>query len=236
MFWQELNNKRTRQLQQWLQNKSVIVVGNSVRMMEQEYGELIDSYDVVVRLGKGLTEPRLYANIGSKTHVWFSGMLRAGMYKHVDCPWKILTLSSSSMFDPHTPFVPLNKVLFQDDFQPYRNYFWAESIEGTRQHWIGLGFDKDNRPSQGLICVDWLCRLVQHTSFDVIGFDFFEAKITVNNTEYTSWHMPRKVTTEQEVAHSNQLEKQTMHSLQHKYGFKLLSYFNHTSNQVSTPT
>lgn len=224
MFWQELNTKRTLQLKEYLTNKRTIVVGNSVKMMEHHYGDLIDSYDVVVRLGKGITEPSLYKNIGTKTHVWFSGMLRAGLHSRVDCRWKILTLSSSSVMDPHTLFVPVNKALLQEDFQPYKHYFWADSLEGTRARWSSLGFDKDTRPSQGLVCVDFLCRLVEHTAFDVIGFDFFTAKLELNGVEYTSWHLPKKSSVDPQLAHDNQLEKQTMLALQAQYGFELLPY------------
>lgn len=225
MYWDELNRKRVGQLRDWLYNKSVIVVGNSVRMMSAEYGDLIDSYDVVVRLGKGLTEPKIYKNIGSKTDIWFSGMLRAGLYHKVDCKWKILTPSTKTVYDSD-PFIPINKALFNSDFQPYRHYFWSSNIENTRNFWTDMGFDKDTRPSQGIICCDFLARIVKHQTFDVLGFDFFTEKLILNDKVYTSWHLPNKVGPPDDLAHGAELEKNIMTALINRYNIRLLSYQN----------
>ena len=223
MYWSELNRKRVGQLRDWLSDKSIIVVGNSVKMLSNDYGDIIDSYDVVVRLGKGLTEPNLYKNIGTKTDIWFSGMLRAGLYNRVDCKWKILTPSTKTIYDTD-PFIPVNKALFNDDFHPYKHYFWSDSVENTRNFWMKMGFDKDTRPSQGIICCDFLARIVKKQTFDIIGFDFFTEKIIINDKEYTSWHLPNKVGPPDNVAHGVKREKNIMGILTSKYDIRLLPY------------
>ncbi len=223
MYWSELNNKRVSQLRSWMQNKSVIVVGNSVKMLSAEYGSLIDGYDVVVRLGKGIPEPNIYNNIGSKTDVWFSGMLRAGLYNKIDCKWKILTPSTKSLYDTDF-YIPVNKALFNDDFQPYRDYFWSDSIYNTKDFWLSMGFSKDVRPSQGIVCCDFLARIVKHQSFDIIGFDFFTEKAIINDRVYTSWHLPNKVGPPDELAHGADLERSIIDILTSKYNIRLLPY------------
>ena len=37
-------------------DKKVIVVGNSPSILEKEYGEIIDSYDVVIRVNRCITK------------------------------------------------------------------------------------------------------------------------------------------------------------------------------------
>ena len=60
-----------------LENKNVILVGNSVEILQFEHGDWIDSHDVVVRFGKGLPTEDKYKSIGSRTDIWVSGYLRS---------------------------------------------------------------------------------------------------------------------------------------------------------------
>jgi hypothetical protein len=226
MYWHELNQKRIAQLRHWLKGKRLIIVGNSIKMLSSEYGELIDSYDVVVRLGKGLPNPNIIKLIGSKTNIWFSGMLRAGIYNRVDCKWKILTPSTSATFDDHNVFIPVNKALFKEDFQPYKHYIWTDSVEETKKYWSAFGFDKDNRPSQGIICCDFFSRRVFHNEIDVIGFDCFSENNIIDGVKHTSWHLPIKTGSANEIPHSVELEKKAMGVLINNYKFRMLPYNN----------
>jgi len=223
MYWHELNEKRIGQLRTWLKDKKLIIVGNSIKLMESEYGQLIDSYGAVCRLGKGLTKPALGTTIGQRTDIWFSGMLRAGLYNKVNCGWKILTLSTAPTFDMTTPFVPINKALFQEDFQVYRDYFWSDGLEETRTYWSSLGFDSEIRPSQGLVCVDFFTRKVGHDSIDIIGFDFFSEKIVINGVSHSSWHMPTNVVPGS-LPHGKDIERDTMLLLKEKNNFNIIPY------------
>jgi len=58
-----------------LQQKSVIVVGNSTEIVDHSFGPLIDSFDVVVRLNAGTPIGREQA-LGTKTTIWSTGRLR----------------------------------------------------------------------------------------------------------------------------------------------------------------
>lgn len=223
MYWHDLNQKRIEQLRGWLKGKRLLIVGNSVRMLDAHYGDLIDGYDTVVRIGKGLTDPTLHRVLGAKTDIWFSGMLRAGMHHKVVCDWKILTPSTSSTYDDTTLFIPVNKALFSTDFQPYKHYFWSDSIEGTKQYWIKLGFNRDVRPSQGIICIDFFARRVRHDSIDIIGFDFFTEAININGVQHSSWHLPLK-TNPNESPHDGNLEKRFVDFLVKKSHVNIIDY------------
>lgn len=222
MYWHELNEKRIAQLKSSIAGKKVIIVGNSIKLLEHQYGKFIDSYDIVVRIGKGIPQPDNYKIVGRKTDVWFSGMFRASLYKQVSCKWKILTPSCSSLFELHTPFIPINKALFNSDFQPYRDYFWSDSIEQTNTYWRAYGFDKDSRPSQGVICCDFFSRRLLHNHVDVIGFDFFTNIKQVDGIDYSSWHFPKKIT--DEVPHKSDLEKNAIYTIAENYNLSLIPY------------
>jgi hypothetical protein len=49
-----------------VENKDVILVGNSVEILQYNNGELIDSYDTVVRFGKGFPTPPIEHAIGCR--------------------------------------------------------------------------------------------------------------------------------------------------------------------------
>ena len=66
-------------------NKNVILVGNSVEMLNYEHGEFIDTHDVVMRMGRGIPNPNGLENntkaIGTKSDVWVTGFLRENTIK-----------------------------------------------------------------------------------------------------------------------------------------------------------
>ena len=51
-------------------NKSIAVVGNSGKLLDQDYGELIDSHDLIFRCNLALTEGYEH-KVGSKTDLRF---------------------------------------------------------------------------------------------------------------------------------------------------------------------
>ena len=58
----------------------VILVGNSVELLQHEYGSYIDSFDTIVRFGKGIPTDENFEQIGKKTDVWITGFLRQKHY------------------------------------------------------------------------------------------------------------------------------------------------------------
>jgi len=64
-----------------LENKNVILVGNSVEILNYEKGEFIDSFDVVIRMGKGYPRSSHNKRIGKRIDIWAAGFLRAETYQ-----------------------------------------------------------------------------------------------------------------------------------------------------------
>ena len=48
-------------IQQFVKDKRIIFVGNSVEIMNHKLAEFIDSYDIVVRFGRAIEANELYS-------------------------------------------------------------------------------------------------------------------------------------------------------------------------------
>jgi len=187
-----------------LENKNVILVGNSIEIMNYKKGEFIDSHDVVIRMGKGIPRWDRDVYIGKKIDIWATGFLRA---EQVSKQPKIKTvpkllnrtrinlrtaknLDKSLEFDFHTMFSDEELLDLYDEF-------------GYKDNVI-LG-----RPSNGFITLLWLIKKAWvWKSLTLIGFDFFakKAPIRVGAAHPNSWHMPRN--SEDTIPHNVPAERE----------------------------
>ncbi len=177
------------QILEILENKNVILVGNSIEIMNYEKGEFIDSHDVVIRMGRGAVTRARELHIGKKIDIWATGFLRAeqgSRQPHLKTVPKLLNrtrinlrgaknLDKSLDFDFHTMFSDDELLDIYDEF-------------GYEDNAV-LG-----RPSNGFITLLWLIKKAWvWKSLTLIGFDFFakKAPIRVGAAHPNSWHMPR---------------------------------------------
>ena len=71
-------------LQKVTEGKRLILVGNSVEILQYQYGDYIESFDTVVRFGRGM--PYDYpSSLGSRTDIWVTGFLRMNCAKFFNC-------------------------------------------------------------------------------------------------------------------------------------------------------
>ena len=80
-------------------NKSIVLVGNSVEMLQHDLGEYIDNFDTVVRFGNGVPDSTNFDSIGKRTDIWITGFLR---YKKrnkfpKDCAGSVTGTAASSV-------------------------------------------------------------------------------------------------------------------------------------------
>ena len=68
-----------KDLQEYCNNKKIIIVGNSSRLLDGPNRQLIDNYDIVVRINRGYMGNNQYYNdlIGYKTHIVSIGVQSA---------------------------------------------------------------------------------------------------------------------------------------------------------------
>lgn len=198
MWNRRLNEKFTNRLIGYCQDKRVIVVGNSVSMFNKSYGQFIDSFDVVVRMGKGYPWPEFKDNLGTKTDVWVLSILRANHYKDfVNTPYKVLNISQMSIYDKERSTTTISKHFYDDNFEVYKDYFLMGNASQTRSL-IKSAYGSVNikeRASQGALTLAYFTNIIRsYKELHVIGFDFFEGRVQYNLegeiNEVSSFHLP----------------------------------------------
>jgi len=226
-------------IQQFVKNKRVVFVGNSVEIMNHKLADLINSYDVVVRFGRAMQANKLQEeSIGTKVDIWVTGQFRAPIYREINDEFtkgrfkdvKILVNRCRGnlqlkdwKFEEHLP-----------KGMPYTQMYTDKEIIDIMK---GFGKDilgcKDLRPSAGFLTILWFVdRVKTYKSLDLIGFDFFaksvtqrarDKKGTVSACDPHSWHLP--VYMVPVGAHDSDLEQQYISMLERKglLNWKVLS-------------
>jgi len=179
-------------IDEFVKDKRVIIVGNSVEMMKYEYGDFIDSFDIVVHLGAAISRgTKFHKHLGSRTDIWATGTFRFGCYN--DNPeefisgqfkdtlilfnrarTKLLNVDAIIPWEKQLPKVPrmdmfcdVELIELLDEFKYLEGF--GNGIRGPKN---GM------RPSGGFLTILYFLRKVQtYKSLDIIGFDFFR-KIT----------------------------------------------------------
>lgn len=203
MFNQKLNDQYLDELREYCRDKRVIIVGNSASMLNDDYGSLIDSYDVVVRFGKGVPVKRYQKNVGSKTDVWMFASFRAGMYEHFkNAKFKVMNFLQVGFYDPVNPSVSFPTVNLNKGFEVYNDYFVAGSFAQQKLlcEIVYPKADTKNwrtapRISQGLFGIVFFQEMVKtYKELGIIGFDFFESQLNYrlqnDDKKVWSWHVP----------------------------------------------
>jgi hypothetical protein len=198
MWNRRLNDKFENRLIGYCQNKRVLIVGNSISLFNKPYGEFIDSFDVVVRMGKGYPWPEFKEHLGGKTDVWVLSILRANHYPDFKgTPYQVLNISQISVYDSKKSTTTISKHFYEEDFEIYKDYFVMGDIKKTRAL-IKTAYgtvDINQRASQGALTLAYFTNIIRsYKELHVIGFDFFEGKVQYEMNgevnEVSSFHLP----------------------------------------------
>ena len=198
MWNRRLNDKFENRLIGYCQNKRVLIVGNSISLFNKPYGEFIDSFDVVVRMGKGYPWPEFKEHLGGKTDVWVLSILRANHYPDFKgTPYQVLNISQISVYDSKKSTTTISKHFYEEEFEIYKDYFVMGDIKKTRAL-IKTAYgtvDINQRASQGALTLAYFTNIIRHyKELHVIGFDFFEGKVQYEMNgevnEVSSFHLP----------------------------------------------
>ena len=169
------------------ENKDVILVGNSVEILHYNNGPLIDSYDTVVRFGKGFPTPSIEHAIGKRTDIWQTGILRRHMVnKFPDAQVSLFNRSR----------IYLDKEILKEKLPNYTTINMYTDVE-LYKIYEEFGFTDPGkyspRPSQGFIALLFFTRKIPtYKSLTLIGFDFFAKRYEdkVGSGRPYSWHKP----------------------------------------------
>ncbi len=196
MFNHELNEKSTNKLRDYCKDKSVLIVGNSLTLLGEKYGPLIDSYDVVVRIGKGIPYEELASFLGNRTDCWMFSTFRSGNYNDFkNVRFKVLNICQQSIYKETDKDLNFRKLFLKKDFQIYKDYFLMGSLEDLYDIIKKTGLNK--RLSQGVFCIQYFIDTIKtYKKLDIIGFDFFESTVSYKLDDYNenvtinSFHLP----------------------------------------------
>ena len=221
MFNQELNDKSTNKLKEYCGGKRVLLVGNAASLFNHEYGELIDSYDVVVRFGKGIPTIETKKHLGSKTDVWFFGTLRASMHESwKSARFKVFNYTQIGLYDPRGTSLNFPYVMATNKFQIYKDYFilgdsvlHKKLISKIYETPKANEWKKSPRISQGTLAFLYFNEVINTQSqLDFVGFDFFESilkfELGGKQKQIYSWHVPIPMDNHEHNPHGADKEKE----------------------------
>ena len=216
-------------IQQFVKNKRIIFVGNSVEIMNHKLAEFIDKYDIVVRFGRAIEANDLQEeSIGTKCDIWITGQFRAPSFNNVKEEFETGKFKNTKILvNRSRGNLKLKDWILEDrlpkDFPEYTEmYSDKELIDIMKEFDKDLLDTNEYRPSAGFISLLWFIdKIKTYKSIDLIGFDFFAKTINkrprdkrgkVSNCNPHSWHLPVYVLNR--PAHDKIMEQQYVSSLQ----------------------
>jgi len=146
------------QIKDYCKDKKIIIVGNSSRILQGNYGRLIDGYQIIVRLNRGYQRGNnLYREfLGSKTHI-----LSLGVKGH--------NFANQIVAGNAVEYI-LSPIIYSDRL----SYSNVCNVSAEEYHTLkeSLGGYK---PSTGIATYNFFNKLGGFERLDLIGFDFFES-------------------------------------------------------------
>ena len=205
-------------IQELVRDKDILLVGNNLTAVDLEQGHIIDSYDIVVRFGKGVPTGR-EKYLGSRTDIWVAGSFRE--YMRDSFPGAaVLFNTSTAGKEPKYPKYDHTPMYMPQECEHVNSLFG-----GNNGHFTEGG----TRLSAGAVTAYWLYHEVgTFKSMTLINFDFFTEATAFKDKQQdfinkaNSWHIPlsmKKFTNlnpADNSAHNLQVEKRLFDSLLQK--------------------
>ena len=226
-------------IQEFVKDKRIVFVGNSVEIMRHKLADVINSYDIVVRFGRAMQANKLQEeSIGTKVDIWVTGQFRAPIYREMKEEFtKGKFKDVKILINRCRGNLQLKNWILEDHLpegMPYTQmYTDKEIIDIMKSFGKDILGCKDLRPSAGFLTILWFIDKVKtYKSLDLIGFDFFAKSIkertqnkngTVSAADPHSWHLP--VYMSPIGAHDSDLEQQYVSMLERRgfLNWRLLS-------------
>ena len=168
-------------LSNFLHDKHILMVGNSVDLLKYRCGKWIDGFDVVIRFNRIYNElPRFETELGNKTDILATARpVERLLIGYHDIDWLLWTTDEQEM-EKRCP-----KLMTKYSERYYAlNQFWRKSYKEQNGVW----------PTTGAVVFEWLDFNLENgniKSLNLIGFDFFEsASIVTGLNQASKWHNP----------------------------------------------
>jgi len=148
----------------------VIIVGNSPNVLKNEYGSLIDSYDIVIRINKCVTK-NYEKYVGSKTDIWATTHNSAKWYGEDYIPNNYKNIAQIWKRTPSTKLISLPKHLQSiPSLQMFKSDFYRSQINKNAKTYINES-KFISEPCTGLLTI--LTATTFYKNISIYGFSFF---------------------------------------------------------------
>ncbi len=146
------------EIKSFVHGRSLLLVGNSERIMRQDNSKVIDSYEIVVRMNYAVPQKR----IGYKTDIW--------LCSYNNPAFQVVQLAK---FNPKY-IIRLNENQHIAPDIKDRLYIWPLSDHDQFQTSLGA------LPSTGVMAIHFFLNFCEPALLTIIGFDCFEEKTFYN--------------------------------------------------------
>ena len=166
------------------EGKRIVLVGNSVEMLQHDLADYIESFDTVVRFGNGIPTSDNWDSIGKRTDIWVTGFLRYNKRRYYPKNIPVLFNRSRIHLDKQPNHYPDFEVIEMFSDKEMLNIF---DLVGAKN-----GETNGQRPSAGFVTIQYFLQKIKFSSLTLIGFDFFSKalSITAGQANPHSWHIP----------------------------------------------
>ena len=166
------------------EGKHIVLVGNSVEILQHDIADYIESFDTVVRFGNGIPTSDNWDSIGKRTDIWVTGFLRYNKRRFYPKNIPVLFNRSRIHLDKQPNHYP--------DFEVIEMFSDKEMLKVFDLVGAKNGETDGQRPSAGFITIQYFLQKIKFSSLTLIGFDFFSKglSITAGQANPHSWHIP----------------------------------------------
>ena len=206
-------------LRKLTEGKSIVLVGNSVEMLQHNLADYIESFDTVVRFGNGIPTNENWDSVGKRTDIWITGFLRYTKRKFYPDNIPVLFNRSRIHLNKIPDHYPNFEVIEMFSDKELLNIF---ELVGAKNNQVN-----GQRPSAGFVAIQYFLQKINFSTLTLVGFDFFSKALSITaryNNPY-SWHIP--VSTQTYNPHSSK-EKEIVVDLYERgvIDWKILSDLN----------
>lgn len=151
------------EIKNFCKGKTIIVVGNSSKLLNDNYGNFIDSYDIVVRINRGYQQSSLYSQmIGNKTTILSVGVKSAIAALNI--------IGRNNLDYILSPIIWSEKLKLPNTYNvTIKDYNILKTLANVI------------KPSTGISTYNFFNNLNNFKRLDLIGFDFFKSSTRAVN-------------------------------------------------------
>jgi hypothetical protein len=169
------------------EGKRIVLVGNSVEMLQHDLADYIESFDTIVRFGNGIPTVENWDSIGTRTDIWVTGFLRYNKRrffpKNIPVLFNRSRVHLDNLYCDEKHKIPFEFINMFSDDELWKIY----EMVGAKN-----GVPDGARPSAGFVTLQYFLQKTNFSSLTLVGFDFFSKSLSIiaGFGKPSSWHIP----------------------------------------------